>query len=263
MDTALRALLRQWRSTRRISQHELALTAAISARHLSFIETGRSQPSREVLMSLSRALELPPRERNTLLQAAGYASIYRATDLADPAMAEMRFALKLMLVRQEPFGAVVFDRRWEILCVNEAARRFLALVGETKALIPYEVTSPPRPSWLRTLLGPGEIRQRILNWREMAIAVRERVERDAVSAADRDLLRGQIDSFPDLPERQGPVGVGVLIPIRLRLGEHEVQLFSTMSSLGTAQDITLQELRIDSFHPYDAAAERAFMRRPA
>jgi transcriptional regulator with XRE-family HTH domain len=243
-----------------MSQQEVALTAEISPRHLSFIETGRSQPSREVVMILSSTLDVPPRERNALLLAAGYAPIHRSTELDDPAMAEARMALKLLLLRQEPFGAVVFDRRWELLMVNEAARRFIAIVGGVAPPAAYEVTKAPRPSWLLTLLGPGEIRRRIANWSDMARAVRTRAEREATSGSERAGLLQQIAACPDLPPNDWTASPTpqLLIPIRLRLGDREVQLFSTMSSLGTAQDITLQELRIDCFHPYDAAAERLF-----
>lgn len=234
-------VLRHFRSTRGMSQQELALTAEISTRHLSFIETGRARASSEMVGLLGAALGLTARERNALLQAAGFAPIHHPTELDDPSMAEMRQALKLILKRQEPFGAVVFDRRWDILMVNEAFRRFL---GDARLPAAYRVAAAPRLNWLHILLGPGPLRERIINWPEVAGAVRARVQRE-----DPELL----DAFKAEPAREGNL---IIIPIRLRLGDKEVRLFSTVTSLGTAQDITLQELRIDSFHPFDDETAR-------
>jgi transcriptional regulator with XRE-family HTH domain len=234
-------LLRRFRATRGLSQEQLALAANVSTRHLSFVETGRAQPSGEMVGLLGTALGLTARERNALLMAAGFAPIHHATELDDPAMAEMRLALKLILSRQEPFGAVVFDRRWDILMVNQAFRRF---VGDDALPAPYVVAAAPRLNWLRLLLEPGPLRERILNWPDVARAVRARVRRE-----DPGLLPG---AEPEEPAREG----AHVIPVRLRLGKGEVRLFSTVTSLGTAQDITLQELRIDAFHPFDEATAR-------
>jgi transcriptional regulator with XRE-family HTH domain len=229
---------------RGLSQERLALAANVSTRHLSFVETGRARPSGEMVGLLGTALGLTARERNVFLQAAGFAPIHRATDLDDPSMAEMRLALTLILKRQEPFGAVVFDRRWDILMVNESFRRFLADEGLPP---PYQVAMLPRVNWLRALLEPGPLRERIVNWPDVTRAVRARVRRE-----DPGLLPGaEIE-----PESEG----GLIIPIKLRLGKREVRLCSTVTSLGTAQDITLQELRIDCFHPFDEETARLLVR---
>jgi transcriptional regulator with XRE-family HTH domain len=235
------ALLRHFRSTRDLSQEQLALAAGVSTRHVSFVETGRAQASRGMVERLAAALGLTAREHNLLLQAAGFAPVHQATALDDPAMAEMRAALKLILERQEPFGAVVFDRRWDILMVNRAFRRF---VGDERLPAPYRVAAAPRLSWLHLLLKPGPLADRIVNWPEVARAVQARVRRE-----DPALLDGvQADAAGD--------GGGLIIPVRVRMGEREARLFSTITSLGTAQDMTLQELRIDAFHPFDEETAR-------
>ncbi len=238
------SLLRHHRAARGLSQEALALAAEVSTRHLSFIETARARQSPEMVDVLGAALGLTAREKNSLLQAAGFAPVHQSTDLADPSMAEMRQALKLILQRQEPFGAVVFDRRWEILMVNQAFRRFL---GDDKLPPPYQVALAPRLNWLTILLGPSPLRERILNWPEVARAVRARVQRE-----DPELL----DEIKAEPAGEA----NLIIPVRLRLGDKEVRLFSTVTSLGTAQDITLQELRIDAFHPFDEETARLFGR---
>jgi transcriptional regulator with XRE-family HTH domain len=221
-----------------MSQQSLATAAAISTRHLSFVETGRAQPSAEVMSLLCSALHVPPRERNALLQAAGFAPRRRGTDLTDPALAEMRHALELILKRQEPFVAVVLDGRWDIVMVNRAFAGFLAALDHT--VTPYAVTAAPRLNWLRLLFEPGEIRRVIVNWAEVAGAIRLRVARE-----DPELARTLGAGIP------APEGDGLVVPVRLRLGQKELRLFSTVSSLGTALDVTLQELKIDSFHPFE------------
>jgi transcriptional regulator with XRE-family HTH domain len=236
-----------------VSQHEVALAAGISARHLSFVETGRAQPSREVVALLAGALGMPSRERNQLLQAAGYAPVHSTTPLEANEMGQMRDALRLVLRRQEPYGAVVIDRQWDILMVNEAMRRFLRAVGETKAPPPFQVAPPPRGNWLRILLAPGPVRTLIANWPDVAAALLARLKRELWSDPEREALYRDLAGYPGVPVPGARLLADplLLIPVRLRLGEREVQLFSTVSALGTAQDITLQELKIDTFHPLE------------
>jgi transcriptional regulator with XRE-family HTH domain len=230
------SLLRHWRLLRGLSQQELALAAEISPRHVSFLETGRARPSAEMVGLLCTALRVPPRERNALLQAAGFAPQHRAVDLGEPSMAETRLALQLILKRNEPYGAVVIDRRWDILMANESFARFLAAVDHPVAA--YEVTAAPRRNWLRVLFAPGKVRAVIANWPEVAAAVRARVARE-----DPELAAELGEPLPPPPADT------LLIPVRMRLGEHELRLISTVSSLGTALDVALQELKIDAFHP--------------
>jgi transcriptional regulator with XRE-family HTH domain len=231
-------LLRHWRSLRGMSQSDLAAEAEISTRHLSFLETGRANPSAEMVGLLCSALRVPSRDRDALLLAAGFAPLRRRVDLEDPAMAEARRALQLILRRQEPFAAVVVDGRWDIVMVNDAFARFLATLD---CKVPaFSVTSAPRVNWLRLLFAAGKVRRVIVNWDEVAAAVAARVARDDPELA-RELVGGA----------QLPAGAGVLIPVRLRLGEREARFISTVSSLGTALDPALQDFKIDAFHPFD------------
>jgi transcriptional regulator with XRE-family HTH domain len=235
-----------------MSQHDVALAAGISTRHMSFVETGRSQPSRETVGLLAGALGIPPRERNLLFKVAGYAPICSDTPMDAPAMGVVQTALRLMLRRQEPFGAVVLDRQWDVVMVNTAMQRFLVAAGQSPP-VAYELARPGC-NWLKVLLGPGPIRKLVVNWSDMAEAVLARLQRELWSDPEREPLLSELKAFPGMPTpslrlASEPV---LLIPVCLRLGKQEVRLFSTVSSLGTAQDLTLQELKIDCFHPFDA-----------
>lgn len=255
------SLLREWRGLRRMSQLDLAIAAEVSPRHLSFVETGRAVPSREMVLTLARALEVPVRERNTMLTAAGYAPLYRETSLDDPRMAEMRHALGLLLKQNDPFFAVALDRRWDIVMCNAAYSRLVAPVAR---LVPYEVLPPPRLNLLKGLFGP--FRPLVVNWEEAARDVFERAQREA--AADRDPGRRQVlaECLALAPEEwrrpRSEASPRLVVTVDLRLGEARARLFSTITTLGTAQDITLQELHIESFHPADAETE-ALLRQMA
>jgi transcriptional regulator with XRE-family HTH domain len=256
------SLLREWRGVRRMSQLDLAMAAEVSPRHLSFVETGRAVPSREMVLTLARALEVPVRERNAMLTAAGYAPLYRETSLDDPRMAEMRHALELILRQNEPFLAVALDRRWDIVMCNSAYARFLALIG--LGLEPHRVLPAPRLNLLRLLFGP--FRPLVLNWDEAAREVLDRAQREA--AADRDPSRRQIveECLQAVPEEwrhpRSDASPRLVVTVDVRLGDVRATLFSTITTLGTAQDITLQELHIETFHPADAATE-GLLRRMA
>jgi transcriptional regulator with XRE-family HTH domain len=247
-------LLRYWRRARRMSQLELALQAGSSTRHLSFIETGRANPSREMLIALAGALDVPLRERNLLLQAAGFAPIYRETGLDEPEMAQVRHALELLLEQHEPFGAVVLDRRWNIVMANRAYQRFLGMLLGPKL--------EPRGNVLRDLFAPDRVRPMLANWPEVIAAMLPRVQREA--AADRDpelkALLDEILAYPDVADaaRQPALASAqkLLIPLEIAAGPLRARLFTTIATLGTPQDITLQELRIESFHAADEATER-------
>ncbi|HZS05574.1 MAG TPA: helix-turn-helix transcriptional regulator [Blastocatellia bacterium] len=257
-------LLRRWRETRRVSQLELGLEAGVSARHLSFIETGRARPSREMVVILSGVLDIPLRERNVLLHAAGYAPVYRETSLNDPQMAQVRQALQMILRQMEPFGAIAFDRRWDILMANAAFLRFNSLLfGESYSTIaPLTVTTEPRHNLLHLLFDPAGWRPYMVNWETVAKAVLERVHREIIWDRDpamRELLDAVL-GYPDVPARWSEPDFeapqDLIIPVEMRVGERTLRLFSTITTLGSPQDITLRELRIESFHPVDETSEQ-------
>src|SRR5262245_20032177 len=252
-------LLRSWRAARGISQLDLGLDAGVSARHICFIETGRAKPSREMVIILATVLDVPLRERNALLHAAGYAPFYQETSLDDPQMAQARQALELILKQQEPFGAIVFDRHWDLIMANAAYLRFAKLLlGSGRVPIaPLTITSPPRPNLLRMLFDPAGWRAHITNWELVARSLLARVQREAIWNQDsviRDLLNA-ILSYPDIPARWSEpdfeLPQDVIIPIEIRMDDQTMRLYSTIATLGSPQDITLQELRIESFHPAD------------
>jgi transcriptional regulator with XRE-family HTH domain len=256
-------LLREWRSARRRSQLELALDAEVSARHLSFLETGRAQPSREMVLLLGSVLEVPLRERNALLQAAGFAPAYRESDLASPALAEMLSALRLLLRQNEPFVAMALDRHWNLVMANQAYLSMLRLLlGEPAAAVlrAYEVLPAPRLSVPRALFDPAGLRPHVANFEDVAADVLARIRREAASgdahteALLRDLerLRGGAAVREPPRERQPMV-----IPVEIRAGAGLLRFFTTITTLGAAQDVTLAELRIEAFHPADAETESA------
>lgn len=259
--SAFGELLRSWREVRRLSQLDLALEANVSARHISFIETGRANPSREMVLMLATVLDVPLREQNTLLQAAGFAPAYRETSLTDPQMAQVRQALELILRQQEPFAALVFDRKWELVMANQAyARLVTALAGRAELIIePYTVAPKPRLNLLRALFAPDGWRPFVVNWEALAKAMLTRWRREIVLEADVEAqqLLQEVLGYPDVPARwRNPDWASaqdLLVPVELQMGEHTLKLFTTITTLGSPQDITLQELRIEAFHPVDEA----------
>ena len=252
-------LLRQWRAQRGLSQLDLSGEAGISARHLSFVETGRAQPSREMVLLLSRALDVPLRDRNELLIAAGYAPIYRQTDLAAPAMAQVRRALDFILRQQEPYPALVLDRHWDVLAVNEGCARVQA-----HFLDPAAVAGLGAPNAMRLMFHPHAFRPFIVNWEATAASLIQWLHRDAVSGTGDARTRALLDellSYPDVPRQWRRLDLDVstapFLPIELSRGDVTLRYFTTLTSLGTPHDITLQELRIESFFPADAPTEKA------
>jgi transcriptional regulator with XRE-family HTH domain len=247
------ALLRQWRQRRRLSQLDLALEAGVSARHLSFIETGRARPSAEMVDRVAEALAVPLRERNTLLLAAGYAPAYPERELGDDAMAPVRAAIDRLLRAHEPYPALLVDRQWELLAANRAVPLLTAGAAP-------ELLEPP-VNVLRLSLHPRGVAPRILNlaqWREHLLT---RLRRQAVAAGDPALfaLHEELSGYP-IPRSVAAVDhdAGMIaVPLRIASQAGELSFLSTATHFGTAADPTLAELAIESFHPADAVtAER-------
>jgi len=264
-DTAVGSLLRRWRTARRLSQLDLSLEAEVSARHVSFIETGRAKPSREMVLLLASVLDVPLRERNELLQAAGFAPAYRETGLDDPAMAEMREAVRLILRQHEPCPALALDRHWNLVMANGPYARFLRrlLGGAVPEVPPYEVLAEPRLNTMLPLFDPAGVRAHIGNWEEVARTLLRRLRREAALEGDRrtaEILE-RLTAFPGVKELlREPDGLGpqaLVIPVELRFGGAHLRFFSTITTLGAPQDITLAELRIEAMHPADAETDAA------
>jgi transcriptional regulator with XRE-family HTH domain len=250
-------LLRDWRQRRRLSQLDLALEAGVSARHVSFVETGRSRPSAEMVLHLAEQLEVPLRDRNQLLLAAGYAPVYGQRGLDEPDMGPVREALERVLRGHEPYPAVVIDRHWGMLAGNSA----VALL--TDGVAP-ELLEPP-VNVLRVSLHPDGVAPRIVNLAEWRAHVLERLMRQAVSTGDPALtsLHEELSALPG-PSPAEPDDVAydlaageIAVPLRLRAGDTELSFISTNTTFGTATDITVAELSIEAFFPADAFTAEA------
>ena len=250
--------LKRWRAVRRISQMDLAFAAKISARHLSFVETGRSNPSRSVVLRIADALQMPLRDRNILLEAAGYARIYHETDFDDPELADVRRVLEFLLERHEPFSAIVVDRNWNVLLANAAHHALVRLfIGEDPDDIP-DVTG----NLLRLLFDLRGIRRCVVNWEQVAGALIERLHRESLGSPDEasGQLLQELLAYPGVPESwRSPEPLrpmDLLLPIHLRTETLELRLVSTITVFGTPQDVTLEELRLETFFPADERTDR-------
>jgi transcriptional regulator with XRE-family HTH domain len=240
------SLLREWRQRRRLSQLELALDAGVSTRHLSFVETGRSRPSRRLLLLLAERLDVPLRERNRLLLAAGYAPVYDQRDLDDPEMSPVRRALQQVLDGHEPYPALVVDGAWEMV----AANRPVALL--TAGVAP-DLLAPP-VNVLRVSLHPHGLAPRIANLAEWRGHLVDRLDRQIALTGNPALLslREELEDYP-APAAPELVGDGheIAVPLRVRSEAGELSFISTVSTFGTAVEVTASELSIESFFPAD------------
>lgn len=239
-----------------MSQLALAIEAEVSPRHVCFLETGRARPSRDMVLLLASALDVPLRERNVLLLAAGYAPAYRETHLDSPELDAVRTALQAILRQQEPHPAVVMNRTWDVLTSNDAAARFFGFL-----LDPAPASGPANV--IRMMFDPDGLRPFVTNWEEVAEALITRVHREAVGGApDEDTARllEEVLALPGVPRRWRRPSLETplipVIPVRFRKGARTFAYFSTVTTLGTAQDVTLQELRIECFFPMDAETVR-------
>lgn len=246
-------LLRHWRTHRRMSQLDLAHEAEVSTRHLSFLENGKAKPSREMVLVLSSALEVPLRERNTLLRAAGFAPAYRETDLDAPEMAPVRRALDFLLAKQEPYGAVVVDRTWNVLMGNTPFRTLGAWLG-------VDPDATERNLLVQTFSEDG-LKPFIENWDDVARSILDRAHREAVDDAEAAELFERLASMPGVPSDWRVADWGrapdLLIPVVLCKDGLRLAFYTTVTRLGSPIDVTASELRIESYYPADAATERA------
>ena len=252
-------LLRAWRQRRNLSQLELALNAEISSRHVSFLETGRSRPSREMVMRLAEELQVPLRERNALLLSAGYAPVYAERPLDAPEMAPVRQAIDRFLRAHEPYPAVVVDRYHNLLAANDALDLLLDGVAP-------DLLEPPS-NGMRVALHPEGMARHTLNLPEWSAHLLQRVRREAQLTGDPKLavLYDELAAYPGVqivPARSDVDPADIVLPLRLldTDGESELAFFSTLSTFGTAADITLSELAIEAFYPANAHTAMRLMR---
>jgi transcriptional regulator with XRE-family HTH domain len=251
-------LLRQWRRRRHLSQLELSLRSAVSGRHLSFIETGRARPSREMLLHLAQRLDIPLRERNRLLLAGGYAPVFEEHSLDEARMGPVREALDRFLTAHEPYPAIVVDRHWNLVAGNRGVELL------TQGVAP-ELLAPPANA-LRITLHPRGMAPRIVNFDEWSGDILLQLQRLVQVTGDEILaaLYDELAAFPgvDAERSQGADDVthGVVMPLQLMVDDRELSFFSTVTTFGTPRDITLAELAIEAFYPADEATAAVLMR---
>jgi transcriptional regulator with XRE-family HTH domain len=246
------SVLREWRAARRLSQLDLALEAGVSSRHLSCVETGKAQPSRELLGRLADALDMPLRERNVLWLAAGYAAKYPETSLDTPALERARRAIDFILAQQEPYPAFLLNRRWDVLAVNEAAIRVNGWALDGRA--------SPHTNMLRQIFDPADLRGVIGNWEEVAGDLIRHLHEEVAAAPSDPAARALLDeilAYPGVPAgwrtRELGTAPSPMLTTVLRSRGRELRFFSTMTTFGTARDVTLEELHIECCFPVDDA----------
>ncbi len=255
-------MCRSWRQTRKLSQLELALAADVSQRHVSWLETGKSSPSREMVVRLCEAMDIPLRERNVLLQAAGFSAMYAESQLGDPSMEPVLGALRRVLDHHQPFPAVVIDKAWDVLMLNESAQALFssglfASSDEGKS----DATSEPLNLAYMTL-HPEGFRPFITNWEVAAPEFIRRLKNEAFASGDRKLqqrLMGIVEAAGEV-EVAFSVSQPILpvLPLELNINGLELSLFSVISTFGTPQDITTDELRVEAFYPTDEKTKAYF-----
>jgi transcriptional regulator with XRE-family HTH domain len=251
------SLLREWRSRRRVSQLELSSETGVSTRHLSFIETGRSRPSRDMVMKLAEHLELPLRERNAVLLAAGYAPEYAQTPLSAESMRDVRASLQSLVDAHQPCPALVADHAWNLVLANDAALSFVDGVPDELMTEPINI--------IRLLLHPNGLRSRVANFVDYSEHVLIRLHRQLRATGDpaiRDLIH-ECQSYPGIGRSHGTShAIAPVLALRLAAGDQVLSFFTVVSTLGAPYDVTLEEIVIESFFPADAATARTIGMQP-
>jgi transcriptional regulator with XRE-family HTH domain len=260
-DESFGELLRSWRQRRRVSQLDLAIEAEVSARHVSFLETGRARPSREMVMKLSEELEVPLRHRNRLLVAAGFAPVFPEREVRAPEMQVVRQALDKILAGHEPYPALVVDAAWNLVAANSAAALFMDGV-------PAELLKEP-VNVMRLSLHPDAMGGRLINLAEVRAHLLHQLRRQAEASGSGQLaeLHDELAAYTypgvDLNVAHVPGPADLLVPLRIRHGTRILSMFTTIATFGTPLDVTVAELAIETFWPNDEETAAAFQRPAA
>ncbi|MFN3197677.1 MAG: helix-turn-helix domain-containing protein [Bradymonadia bacterium] len=246
------ALLKYWRGQRGVSQLDLALTAGISARHVSFMETGRAKPSEDMVFTVCEALDVPLRARNALLQAAGFEIAYAEPSIDEVLSGPIGEAVERMMAHHEPFPMIAMDRHYNMLRANAGALRLIS------RFLPNPERLGPRPNVVEILFDPEMVRPFVADWQKMGRALMTRLHRDALRRPDDDEVRALIErllAFPDVPEsfRHPDFGQpsGAAFNLRFRRDDVEMAFLTTVTRFAAPQNITLEELQIESYFPLD------------
>lgn len=257
------AALRYWRGKRGISQLRLALDAGISQRHLSFLENGRAQPGRELILKLGLVLDIPLRQRNAMLLAAGFAPAYRERSLSDPELGAVMQALDFMLAQQAPYPALVVDRLWNLVMANEPAANMMRLFLGMPPHAP--IPRDGSVNVLKLILDPNGLRRYLVNWEDVCTDLLLWVQREAMGDGPGSEATALLDELMALPGIAGAASQPNLerralpfLPVTLKKDDIVLNLFTTITTLGTPHDVTVHELRLESFFPADESSRQWF-----
>lgn len=256
---------RKWRQYRKLSQLDLALTANISQRHLSYLETGRSSPSREMVIRLCDAMDIPLRERNFLLRSAGFSELYTEHAFEEPAMAPVVDALNYVMKHHDPYPAIVVDRFWDVKMKNKAAESLFSNLMSIPSILNL-IEGSDHLNIAQLTLDPNGLRQLIINWDEAAPQFIRRIVSECKASGDIEVQK-RLESYLNaagyaVQNEQFAEHLLPVIPLKIALNNTQLSLFSVISTFGTAQDITTDELRIETFYPCDKATENFFQPLP-
>jgi transcriptional regulator with XRE-family HTH domain len=256
---SFQSLLKTWRRRRRLSQLDLALTSGVSQRHISFLESGRARPSREMALKISETLEVPLRERNKWLVAAGFAPLFQSRPLDDPQMNQVMSAVRMMLTNHEPFPAVAVDRAWNIRLANPPFERLAAMLGPN---LWGEIGNDAARNLMRLFFHPNGIRPLVANWNAIAPLLWYRAQREAEASAGEDLRRilAELSPYQDRSVLGAAEEAALLpvLPLVIARNGIQISLFTVIATFGTPQDVTADELRIESLFPADEATDQFF-----
>lgn len=253
------ALLKAWRQKRRLSQMDLALSSEVSQRHVSFLESGRAKPSRGMILQLSEALDVPLRERNAWLSAAGFAPVFKARPLDDPEMSQVMAAVRMVLANHEPFPAIAVDRAWNILISNAPFDWMSNLMGGD---IWTRVGGGTSRNLMRLFFHPAGIRPFVTNWNAIAPVIWCRSQREAEACGGQQMqqILNELRPHQDTDTLKAGDDVTLLPVLPIEIGKDGVRisLFTVIATFGTAQDVTADELRLETMFPADQATENLF-----
>lgn len=257
-ETGFPRLLREWRQKRRLSQLDLALNSGVSQRHVSYLESGRANPSRSMILQLSETLDVPLRDRNTWLTAAGFAPVFRVRALEDPQMSQVMAAVRMMLTAHEPFPALALDRAWNIRMSNAPFDRLNAMLGEDV----WDRVGGGQHNLMRLFFHPQGIRPFVTNWSAVAPLMWRRAQREAESLAGVE-MQAVLDDLAPLQDGQmlwstPDTALVPVMPFNMQVMDLEISMFAVVATFGTAQDVTTDELRIETLFPADAETEALF-----
>lgn len=258
MESGFPGLLREWRQRRRLSQLDLALSANVSQRHVSYLESGRAKPSRQMILLLSETLDVPLRDRNAWLAAAGFAAYFRDRPLDDPQMGQVMSAVRMMLTAHEPFPAIALDRAWNVRLSNRSFDRLSEALGED---VWARIGGGPR-NLMRLFFHPAGIRALVTNWSAVGPLIWRRAQREAEVLGGQEMKAVLADLAPfqdaDVLWSAADAALVPVLPFSLWVGDHAISMFAIIATLGTAQDVTADELRIETLFPADPQSEAFF-----